>query len=271
MNRSALAGALLGALLLSSCATTEKTAVAPSAPPSKELLERRGHQLYATGALDSASAVLRDVLEMDPANRTALTDLASLHYDLAMREPNEKSPARMENLKASRRYFAELERLGEGTADLYDRLCETSMRLGDDKAFLTYAKKSAAKFPFDRQYHNLGLAYFNVGDYQKVIKTEKQAIEKFKNSSYMSSFYRQLGRAYMKVDRDQTAERTLEDGLKIVNQRLEGSPAPDERRRLVEDKVGILISLRSLYQTYRKDDKLKDAERQLREAGYTLP
>ena len=145
----------------------------------------------------------------------------------------------------------------------------SSLSLGDDKTFLTYARKSAERYPHDRQYHNLGLAYFNVGDYQSVIKTEKEAIQKFKTSSYAGSFYRQLGRAYMKIDRDQTAERTFEEGLKIIDQRLQDRRSEEERRRMTDDRIAILLSLKRLHQTYHHDDKLKQVERQLIDAGYT--
>jgi tetratricopeptide (TPR) repeat protein len=186
-----------------------------------------------------------------------------------MMDKEEKSPSRAEHLRTSRRYFSALEQLGEHGGDLYDRLCEISLALGDNKAFLTYARKSVDKYPFDRQYHNLGLAYFNVGDYQNAIKVEKEAIEKFKASAYVGSYYRQLGHAYMKVDRDQTAERTFEEGLKIVNEQLQGRASPEDYPRLMDDKIAILLSLKRLHQTYHKDDKLKQVEHQLQEAGYT--
>jgi tetratricopeptide (TPR) repeat protein len=163
--------------------------------------------------------------------------------------------------------FSDLENQGEHEIDLLDRLCEISIALGDNKGFLTYAKMSAERYPYDRQYHNLGLAYFNVGDYQSAIKIEKEAIGKFRESAYLSSYYRQLGRAYMKVDRDQTAQRTFEDGVKIADLRLQGRTSPDDLHRLMDDKAAMLLSLKHLYQTYHQDDKLKEVERQLLEAG----
>ena len=269
MKQWAFALGLSCALVLSSCKTSEKATVTPSVIDTKANLELRGHQFYTLGARDSASAVFQRLLAMDPSNKTALRDLGSLHYELAMMDKDEKSSARNEHLRASRRYFSDLERQGEHDVDLYDRLCEVSLALGDDKTFLTYARKSADQYPFDRQYYNLGIGYFNVGDYQNVIKVEKEAIDKFKGSSYTSSYYRQLGRAYMKVDRDQTAERTFEDGLKIVNQHLQGRPSQEEYHRLMDDKIAMLLSLKHLYQTYHKDDKLKQVDRQLQDAGYT--
>jgi tetratricopeptide (TPR) repeat protein len=266
---SAFLAGLTCALVLASCTTSEKTAVTPPAPETSVSLEFRGHQLYATGRFDSASAVLQRLLALDPANKTALRDLGNLHFEQAAMDRDEKSAGRTEHLKTSRRYLSDLERQGEHDTELYDRLCEASLTLGDNKGFLTYAKKSVERYPFDRQYHNLGLAHFNVGDYQSAIKVEKEAIEKFRSSAYISSYYRLLGRAYMKVDRDQTAERALEEGLKIVNERLKSAPAPDDAHRMSDDKIGILISLKQLFTTYHKDEKLKEANRQLQEAGYT--
>lgn len=270
MKRLVVVAGFACALVLSSCTPGEKATVAPpSGPETKEGLEVKGHQLYATGQYDSALVVLQRLLKMDPANRPALRDLGSLHYEQAMMDRDEKSPLRAEHLRSARRYFSDLERLGDHDADLYDRLCEISLALGDNKTFLSYARKGADQYPYDRQYYNLGIGYFNVGDYQNVIKVEKAAIEKFKTSSFLSSYYRQLGRAYMKVDRDQTAERTFEDGLQIVNERLKGRTSPEDNRRLTDDRVAILLSLKHLYQTYHKNDQLKQVERQLEEAGYT--
>jgi tetratricopeptide (TPR) repeat protein len=188
---------------------------------------------------------------------------------MAMRDKDEKSPSRAEHLRASRQYFSNLEGLGEHDPELYDRLCELSLATGDNKSFLSYAKKSVDQYPFDRQYYNLGIGYFNVGDYANVIKVEKLAIEKFRTSPYMSSYYRQLGRAYMKMDRDQTAERTFDDGLRIVIERLGARTSPDDFRRLMDDKIAMLLSLKHLCQRYHKDDKLKQVEHQLQEAGYS--
>ncbi len=73
----------------------------------------------------------------------------------------------------------------------------------------------------------------------------------------------------MKVDRDQTAQRTFEEGVRIANDRLKVRRSPEEYHRLVDDKVAMLLSLKHLYQTYHLDDKLKQAERDLLDAGYT--
>jgi len=259
----------LSTAFLVSCSSGGRTTGAPPSEVETEVnLDVRGHQYYMLGQYDSASAILQRMLKLDPENKIALKDLGSMHFQLAMMDTDKKSPARLQHLRTSRQYYAKLEGLGEHELELYDRLCETSLALGDDKGFLTYAKMSVDQYPFDRQYFNLGLAYYDLGDYESAIKIEKEAIARFENSSYMSSFYRQLGRAYMKVDRDQTAERTLEQGLQIVNQRLLENTSPEEIRRLMDDKIGILVSLKHIYKTYHKDDKQKEAERELLEAGY---
>jgi tetratricopeptide (TPR) repeat protein len=165
-----------------------------------------------------------------------------------------------------------LEAHGSKDAEIYERLSELSNALNDDKALVKYAKKNADAFPYERQFFNLGFAYFQAGDYQNVIKTQKEAIEKFKGSTYIGSFYRQLGRAYMKVDRDQTAERTFDAGLKaadavIAEQKSSntGFKATEEYHRLVDDKIGMLISLKKLHQTYHAEEKLRKVEEQLQE------
>jgi tetratricopeptide (TPR) repeat protein len=258
------------ALVLSSCKTSEKATGGSTSEVGMEMnLDVRGHRFYTLGNYDSASAILHRLLKMDPENKIALRDLGNMHFELAVLDKDEKSPPRVEHLQASRRYYTDLERLGEHDAELLDRLCEVSLNLGDNKSFLTYAKKSADWYPFDRQYYNLGLAYFNIGDYEGAISVEKAAIEKFRTSPYLSSYYRQLGHAYMKVDRDQTAERTFEEGMRIINMRLVSNPSQDDYRRLADDRIAILLSLKRLYKTYQKEDKLNRVNRELQEAGYS--
>jgi tetratricopeptide (TPR) repeat protein len=131
------------------------------------------------------------------------------------------------------------------------------------------------KYPFERQYYNVGLAYFAAGDYANVVKSQKEALEKFNNSSYVGGYYRQLGRAYQKLGRDQTAEKTFVTGVQAVDARLAElaksgpvSTIEEEKKRLLDDKVGMLLALRKLHQTYKAQEKLKQVERQLKEAGY---
>jgi hypothetical protein len=79
----------------------------------------------------------------------------------------------------------------------------------------------------------------------------------------------------MKVDRDQTAERVHYQGIAAVDEALSalervegGAPSGNGRDRLIEDKIGMLVSLRTLHQRYKAVDKLGKVEAMLREAGY---
>jgi tetratricopeptide (TPR) repeat protein len=265
---------VLFAFLLVSCAPSPE-AVKLSAPvaETKEMVFRRGHQLYVEQKYDSATIVLERAAGMDMKYTAPLADLAEMYYSIGMQE-GEKTTQRMQTLRRSREYFGRIEALGSRDSDLLERLCELSDALDDDAAFLKYAKKNAEAYPYDRQYFNLGLAYFKVGDYTNVIKTQKEAVEKFASSPYVGSFYRQLGRGYMKVNRDQTAERTFVAGLQRVDGRIaelrkagDNYRSMEEYRRLMDDKIGMLTSLKKLHQTYKAADKLEQVERQLKEAS----
>ncbi len=260
-------------VLLISCGTPDATkeSASSAARTSRDLLYREGHQLYMTGNLDSARTVLHEVLQIDSAHVDALTDLGMLHYDLAMAQKSGEIKAKNSNLREALGYLARAERVGAPDDAVYERLCQISLALDDDRSFLTYARKSAERFPFERQYYNLGLAYFGVGDYQNVVKSQKEAIQKFPQSQYLGGYYRQLGRAYMKIDRDQTAQRNLESGLSAVDVRFkaevkEHGSASDAARRLGDDRTAILQLLRHLYLTYHFDDKLKNVDRLLNES-----
>ena len=80
----------------------------------------------------------------------------------------------------------------------------------------------------------------------------------------------------MKIERDQTAERTFAAGLKAIAGRIGelrktnvGYTTTAEYSRLSEDKIGILVSLKGLHQTYKATEKLQEVERELKEMGYT--
>ncbi len=275
-GREALAGSLcvVVALLVSSCGPggAPRTPESSPAPATSEMLYRQGHRLYQTGSLDSARILLQRAAAMDSSYADPVADLAALHYDLAMAEKDGQAPSRKAELRQSLQYFARFEKLGGTDASTYERLCEISVALDDNRSFLRYAKRSAERYPFDRQYYNLGLAYFDAGEYQGVVKSQKEAAERFRESPYLGGFYRQMGRAYMKLDRDQTAERTLEAGLKAVDARMAGvgkakGAASDDSRRLGEDRIAILQLLRRLHQTYHADAKLQEVERLLKVAG----
>jgi tetratricopeptide (TPR) repeat protein len=271
---AALCLLVLAALLALSCGPGAESS-RPAAGETKEALYQRGHALYRTMDFPAAEENLRRAIAMDSAYVDALVDLASLTYDQGVREEGEANPRRLERFRSSRALFARAEGLGYDDAAGYERLCELSVALGDERGFLKYARKSSERYPFDRQSYNLGLAYFGVGDWQGVVKSQKEASEKFKQSPYLGAFYRQLGRAYMKLDRDQTAERTFIAGVAAVDARLAalrtqavGGRAEDTRR-LTDDKIGMLLLLKRLHMTYKAAEKLEQVERQLRDAGYT--
>jgi tetratricopeptide (TPR) repeat protein len=264
---------LTAILWFASCAPTAETG--KTSIETKEILFKRGHQLYLEQNFDSAAVTLQKAIAIDSSYIPPLEDLAAMHYDLGMREQGEKSQKRLGEFRKSRNYYGRIEALGNKGADLYERLCELSVALDDNKSFLKYARRNAEMYPYDRQYYNLGVAYFNTDDFANVIKTQKEAIEKFKLSIFIGGYYRQLGRAYMKVDRDQTAERTFTTGVQAVDTRigeLKRSNAKykssDDYRRLLDDKIGMLVSLRKLHQTYRALDKLEQVEKELKEVGY---
>jgi tetratricopeptide (TPR) repeat protein len=256
-------------VILGSCGPSGESSKS-GAEGSKEAFYQRGHHLYQTMDLESAEPELLRAVELDSTYVEPLVDLGSLSYDLGRRFDGEKNPGRLDRFRRARRFFARAEALGYRDEAAYERLSELSLALDDAHGFLAYAKKTAALFPYDRQLYNLGLAYFGVEDWQSVIKSQKEAAEKFRQSPYLGGFYRQLGRAYMKIDRDQTAERTLVTGVQAVDARLaaKGALAADERKRLVDDKIGMLLLLKRLHTTYGAAEKLANVERQLKEAGY---
>ncbi|HTY58668.1 MAG TPA: hypothetical protein VMF59_07605, partial [Bacteroidota bacterium] len=232
----------------------------------------RGHRLYLTMQMEEATRELERAAAMDSLYADPLVDLGSLWYDLGMKAGG---GARAEDLSKARTALERAEALGYRDAAAYDRLSEICTSLGDGRGFLKYAKKSAEKYPYERQYYNLTVAYFDLEDWAAVVKTAREASEKFRESQYTGAFYRQMGRAYMKMDRDQTAERTLGAGVQAVDLRLAavrknaGYAGSEEYRRLQDDKIGMLLLLRHLHTTYRETEKLAQVERQLREAGYT--
>jgi hypothetical protein len=114
-----------------------------------------------------------------------------------------------------------------------------------------------------------------VEDWAGVVKSQREASEKFRESQYTGAYYRQMGRAYMKMDRDQTAERTFAAGVQAIDavmaevKKSGGGTASAEYGRLQDDKIGMLLLLKRLHITYREAEKLAQVERQLREAGYS--
>jgi len=275
MSRRTVAGMLLALAFIAGCGPTAETPRREPLPAlvSREEIYRAGHQMYLESQYDSAVVLLRRAYKMDTSAVEPIKDLAQLHYEWAMRAP-EKSRERTQRLRAARTYFVRLDVLGDRTSDFYERLCEISMSLNDDRSFVRYARKSAELYPYDRQYFNLARAYFEVEDYQSVIKSTKESIDRFKGSPYVTSYYRLLGRAYMKIGRDQTAEKTLAAGVNEADARLAAlrtqgaGEAADRRRRAHDDKINMLLALKQLHTTYRADDKRERVEQQLKEEGY---
>ncbi len=269
--------AVIMLLIMAGCGPSTETArvePVPVVPTTREGLYVRGQQFWIDRKADSAMVYFLRSAAMDSSYNLPLRDLAQMQYERAMLEP-EKSRKRTELLRSSRAQYVRLEARGDADADIYERLCEMSSTLGDDRTFLVYAKKNAERFPYDRQVFNLTRAYYDVEDYQGVIRTAKDAIEKFKESQYLGSFYRILGKAYTKIDRDQTAERILVTGLKATDARIAAVKggggeyrATDAYRRLHEDKVQMLLILKQLHTTYKAQEKLEQVERQLKEEGY---
>jgi tetratricopeptide (TPR) repeat protein len=241
---------------------------------TKEDFFREGHRLFLLRERDSAEVLLRQVVALDSMHGPALKDLAELSYDRARDLEGKESRTREAAMRSALGYFARLEGAGQTDGDTYERLCELSLGVKDYRSFLRYAKKSAEKYPYDRQYYNLGIAYFEAGDYAACVKSQKEAVEKFRASNYIGGFYRQMGRAYMKMDRDQTAERTLATGVQAADGRLaelqqsaRGTNA-ELVRRLTDDKISMLLLLKRLHTIYRAEDKLQKVEQQLKDAGY---
>jgi len=257
------------ALLLASCAGPGGTAT--EAPLSAASAYARGHRLFATGRPVEAEADLRRAAALDSTMADPLVDLGAIYRE---RGGGEKDAAkRADDFREARGFLARAEELGYADAEGYDRLCEICTELHDAHGFLKYAKKNAERYPYDRQYYNLGVAYGELEDWQAVVRSQRDAAEKFRQSPYTAAFYRQMGRAYMKMDRDQTAERTLEAGMQAADARIaavrkvSSGTAAEELRRLQEDRIGILMLLKRLYTVYRETDKLAQAERLLKDAG----
>ena len=258
--------------VFASCAPTRETSVPAE---SKETLYAAGHHLYLAQEYDSAAVMLKRSAALDSSYQAPLVDLAALYYESGVKLSDDRNAERLRALKQSKACLVRLESLGLHDADVYDRLCEISTALDDSRGFVLYAKKNVDHYPYDRQYFNLGVAYYGAGSFNDAIRTMKEAVEKFPASPYIGGYYRQMGMAYMKIDRDQTAERTLTSGVNAVNNRIGQMKKEDANyrsspqfKRLMDDKVGMLVSLKRLHQIYKATDKLERVERELKEAGY---
>jgi tetratricopeptide (TPR) repeat protein len=261
-------------LTLAGCTTSTVTTTTPApAPtaPTPEALTREGKRLYGGGEIDSAAAAFRRALALDSLYRPALEQQALMFYDMAMRS-GKGTPEQRRAALASREASMRLARIDEKNADLLDRICELSLMLDDQATYLRYARKNAELFPYDRQVHNLALAYIRAGDHQGAIKVLKDATGRFGSSPYIAGFFRLLGDAYRKIGRDQTAERTWTDGVTVADRRLADmgrrgvARTEADRQRLVDDRIAMLQELKKLHRLYGHDALLKDVERRLKEA-----
>ena len=262
----------LGIIIMLFVGGCSATRVSPPSPVTKEMLYSRGHQRYIGGEYDSAAVLLHAALEMDSTYMDPLSDLAQLYFDRGMIDTT-LSPDRVNDLRQSLRYYSLLERTGRQDAEMYDRLGALALALNDNARFLTFARKNADRFPFDRQYFNLGVAYYKAGEYQASIRVLKDAAQKFRDSEYIGGMYRQLGKSYMSVDRNQTAEKVLYEGLAVIDRMISGKPLAEDEHgsvaRLTGDRIGILLSLKGLHTMYRQAEKQTRVEQLLREAGYS--
>ncbi|MGB6033345.1 MAG: tetratricopeptide repeat protein [Bacteroidota bacterium] len=266
-----LPGVFAAVIWVGGCSAARDT-VTPVPKETAESLYHAGHLLYAVRDYDSAVVLLEGSLEEDSTFVPAISDLASLYYDRGVEESGEGGSLRRVYLERSFGYFANMESLGKREGQVYDRLCEIAVHLGDTDAFVRYAEKYAEAYPYDRQYYNLGRAYFDASDYREAIALQKKAVEMFPGSNYVGGFYRLLGQAYMKVDRYQTAQRVFAAGVGAVDARLSDLRDAEGYRRdsadevkLEDDQTSMLRSLRYLYRLYKKEQKLQEVERRLKE------
>jgi tetratricopeptide (TPR) repeat protein len=163
--------------------------------------------------------------------------------------------------------YAAIDSIGMADVSTYERLTEVSHLLGDSKLFVRYAEKQAEVHPGDRELYNLGLAYFGAGNHQKTIETQKSAIQKYPHSPHIGGFYRLLGDGYYEIGRQQTAERTYQEGVKAVELRvadLKGTnpqfSSTAEYRQLADSRRAMLLSLKKLYRLHGKTKELDEVE-----------
>jgi tetratricopeptide (TPR) repeat protein len=260
-------GVFLVILTLTACGSAEKATTSVEKDDgleTKETLYVAGHSWYSSGRHDSATIYLERSRSLDPSYAPPLRDLAEIYYASSLTGIGE---GRVENMRSARGCYAKLDSLGHADEAVYDRLTELSHGLGDSRMFLLYSEKQVRLFPGDRQLYNLGLAYFRNNDFQKVIETQKEAIGEYPHSPYAAGFYRLLGDGYYNVDRQQTAERTYEEGVRVVAARAkemkDSDPkftATQEFRQMADNYDAMVASLKKIYRLHGKHDKLRELE-----------
>ncbi len=249
---------------------TEETEKPVYRPDTKESFYEKGHAMYAEARYDSAAHYLEKARELDPTYLPPLQELGEIYYLGALSE-NGGDGGREARMRKAFECYSAIESLGRADENTYDRLTELSHGLGDTKSFVLYAEKQAARNPGDRVLYNLGLAYFSAEAYQKVIDTQKEAIQKYPLSPYLGGFYRLLGDGYLNVDRQQSAERTYEEGVRKIDERISVMKGTNtdfavtqEYRQLADSRQSMLLSLKKLYRLHGKQDKLEQVESRLK-------
>ena len=251
-------------IVVMGCGTATKTTTPSAAPETRESLYARGHALYAEGRHDSAMVYLERSRSLDPTYLPPLNDLAEIYY---VAGATGQESEREKNMRAALGCYAAIDSLGHGNEATFDRLTELSHNLGETGLFLSYSEKQVRLYPGDRQLYNLGLAYFGSGNFQKVVDTQKGAIGKYPHSPYIAGFYRLLGDAYFSIDRQQSAERTYEEGLHAVDKSVKGMKEANpgfietaEYRQLAGNYKAMLASLKKIYRLHGKQERLRELE-----------
>jgi tetratricopeptide (TPR) repeat protein len=253
--------------VIAGCGSPEKTTTSTGSVPaveSGESLYSMGHSWFVNGNYDSAIVYLERSRSIDRTFSPALRDLAEIYYAGGITGVQSE---RERNMRAALECYATLDSLHQADDAMYDRMTELAHGLGEKDRFLKYAEKQVKRFPGDRQLYNLGLAYLGVGEFQKVIETQKGAIEKYPHSPFIAGFYRLLGDGYLGVDRQQSAERTYEQGVTVaVDRALEMKEADPrvaetpEYRQLADNHKAMVASLKKIYRLHGKQEKLKELE-----------
>jgi len=261
-----LALCILGVLV--GCSGSRQAGEPASPGRNPALLKQEGQRQLAMGNPDSAVTLLQEALALDSTSVGTREDLALARYQRAFKGD---SIVRPELGKEAFAAYEDLEMRGEREMAVYDRLCELAQRMNDTSGFLLYATRAAEHFPHDRQMFNLGSAQFAAGRYRETASSQKEALERFPDSPYRSGFYRLLGQAYVRVDRYQSAQRVLAEGVEEAERVLSSTPGQQPnaltRSRIEEDRIAMLLSLRRLYSIYQEEEKLNEVERRLKSAG----
>jgi tetratricopeptide (TPR) repeat protein len=260
-------------IVLAGCAASSPEVPKPGpAKATRESLFGKGHRFYVEGQADSAAIYLKESLRLDSTYLPPLEDLTMIHYNHAMANAIPDAQRR-DDFQSALHYAIRMEEHGKTDAATYELITELSNTLGQDDTFLLYARKYMERHPGDRQAYTFGLASARAGDHPAVIRSQKEAIEQWPYSAYIGGFYRLLGESYFAIDRQQTAERTFAEGVKVVDRRiLDGRNNDPEFEatmlgRLNESRTAMLSGLRKIYRLHGEDKKLQEVEVLLKDSG----